>query len=167
MITPERKTFKIGEIKPAPYNPRQISKEALVGLSESLKKFGYLENIVVNIHNGDPVCISGHQRLKAMEMQGVKEVEVAVVDFDELTEKAANVALNNSHTAGDYNADLLEPLLVELQDFAEFKELRFDELAGEFDFNDMPDFQPSDDEPPRLDEKKKITCPGCGHEFES
>ena len=29
----------------------------------------------------------------------------------------------------------------------------------------MPDFEPILDDPPRLDEKKPILCPECGHEF--
>jgi hypothetical protein len=30
----------------------------------------------------------------------------------------------------------------------------------------IPDFQPiPEDEVPRLDEKKKVVCPECGHEF--
>lgn len=46
------------------------------------------------------------------------------------------------------------------------------ELLGSFDSDDLdsllagPDFEPADaDEQSRLDQKKKVTCPECGHSF--
>ena len=54
------------------------------------------------------------------------------------------------------------------------KDLEFDmDLLG-FDGGELeelmgyvPDFQPvPEDEQPRLDEKKPVTCPECGHEFQ-
>jgi DNA modification methylase len=136
MITPEKKVFKLSKLKPASYNPRQISKTALAGLSESLKKFGYLQPIIVNIHNKQPTIIGGHQRVKALEIQGIEEAECFVVDFDKLTEKAANIALNNQHISGEWSADLLQPLLEEMNsELPEFKVLAFDNLAEEFNFD--------------------------------
>jgi hypothetical protein len=128
------KKFKLSDLKPAPYNPRQISDEALAGLSESLKKFGVLSPVVVNLNSGKPVIISGHQRVKALELQGAENVDCIIVDFDPLTEKAANIALNAETISGDWVVDQLEPLLAELEEELEdFQDLNFDHLAEELD----------------------------------
>ena len=44
---------KITELKPADWNPRQISDEALKGLSKSIDRFGLIEPIVWNKKTGD------------------------------------------------------------------------------------------------------------------
>ena len=119
------KTFKLTDLKGADYNPRSISKEALSGLQKSIEKFGYLQPIIVNIHSGKPVVVGGHQRLKALSRQGIKEIKCVVVDFDEITEKAANVALNAETISGDWNIEGLEKILGELKlDFPEFDDIR-------------------------------------------
>ena len=38
--------FQLGQLKPAGYNPRTISAEALEGLTASIAKFGCVEPIV-------------------------------------------------------------------------------------------------------------------------
>ncbi len=138
---PEIKTFKTSELQPAPYNPREITEPALVGLSESLKKFGYLQPVIVNVHNeNQPTVVGGHQRLKALEMQGYDEIQCIAVDYEALIEKAANVSLNNQEIAGTFIADLLQPLLEELSfELDEFEDLMLDDLAEEFDFDLNPD----------------------------
>lgn len=134
-------TLKVSELKPAPYNPRQISEIELTGLSESIKKFGYIQPIIVNKRNN--TIVGGHQRLKALESQGIEEVECIIVDFDPITEKAANISLNNSAVTGTFDYDLLNPLLDELKlDFDAFEAVRLDELLI-----DMPEtFEPSEND---------------------
>ena len=64
-IKPEISDIKLSDIKPAPYNPREISNEALSGLRHSLEKFGYVDLMVVNKRNMR--VISGHQRYKILQ----------------------------------------------------------------------------------------------------
>lgn len=130
-----REIWPVGEIKPAGYNPRRISPEALEGLKASLSAFGELQPVVVNRRTGH--IVGGHQRFEALVALGEKEIEVVVADFDEATEKAANISLNNPAIQGTWDNDLLDELLAEFRssdtEFSGFaQELRFDELIESF-----------------------------------
>ena len=145
------KKMKLAELKPAPYNPRTISEAALRGLSASIKRFGLVEPIIVNKRSGN--VVGGHQRLKVLESEGVKETQVVIVDLDEAEEKALNVALNNQAIAGDFTADvqaLIDELKVEIPEAV--TELCFDELLetlGSFEIAEaeMPELADGDREP--------------------
>ena len=119
--------YKIAELIPAPWNPRQISPEALAGLTASIDRFGLVEPIIVNKRTGH--VVGGHQRLKVLQDRGETETDCIVVDLPETEEKALNVALNNPHIAGEFTDELqmvLEELKTELPD--EFDALRLDLL---------------------------------------
>lgn len=130
----------IKDIKPAAYNPRVISEAELAGLKESIKKFGFVEPLVVNKRSGN-LC-GGHQRLKAAELLGYSNVPVAYVDLSDAEEKALNVALNSHTIQGKFDLEILPTLLEELK--VELPELvldlRFDQLEKDlrvdFDFKD-------------------------------
>jgi len=85
----------ISEINPAQYNPRVDLKpgdEEYESLQKSMEEFGYVEPLVWNRRT--KTLISGHQRLKVLKEQGVKEVEVSVVDLTPEKERFLNIALN-------------------------------------------------------------------------
>jgi len=164
-VKPEIAEMALAKIKPAPYNPRQIGDAAFAGLQESMSKFGLLDLLVVNRRTGR--LIAGHQRLKVLQAAGVKRVPVIQVDFDEVTEKAANLALNSQQLAGQWTA-ALAPLLDELREQLpsdEYLALRLEELRGEIAAMEiqMPkDFKEFDEST-----ANGITickCPTCGHE---
>lgn len=100
---PTVRKMKLAELDDAAYNPRAIDADALQGLQDSLTKFGMLDMVVVNVHDGKRVIVSGHQRRKAMMNDGVVHADVIVVDFDDVTEKMANVAMNNPHIQGSWD----------------------------------------------------------------
>jgi len=111
-IKPEISDIKLSEIKPAPYNPREITNEALSGLRHSLEKFGYVDLLVVNKRNMH--IISGHQRYKILQAEGVETAPAILVDVDEIQEQAMNVTLNNQEIAGQWTQALI-PLLERLR----------------------------------------------------
>lgn len=162
------KTFKLSELQKAEYNPRTIAPQALKGLQKSIEKFGYLQPIIVNIHGGKQTIVGGHQRLKAMQAQGVKEAKCVVVDFDQITEKAANIALNSETISGDWYLEGLEAILEEFKvDLLEFEELNFEELDIQFDaegLTDAPEDEPEEGEP--SSGIKLCECPKCGFKWE-
>lgn len=94
------KSYKIQDINPAKYNPRQISDAAYAGLKESIKKFGLTEFPVVNKRTN--TLVSGHQRLKICEELGWSELPVVEVDLSLAEEKALNLTLNNKKIMGEY-----------------------------------------------------------------
>jgi hypothetical protein len=133
----QREVVKISELKAAPYNPRQISGEALAGLSKSLERWGVVQEVVVNKRTG--YIVGGHQRVAALKKMGVREVPVVWVDLDDVEEKALNVALNNPHISGEFD-DTIAGLLTEIRDGIgpdDFEALMLDDLLPK---------KPTDDE---------------------
>jgi len=105
--------IKIGQLNPAPYNPRIELKEgssAYDSLKRSMFEFGCVQPLVWNKRTG--ILVGGHQRLKVLKDQGVKQVDVVVVDLSLDKEKALNIALNKIQ--GDWDEPKLAALLGEL-----------------------------------------------------
>jgi len=105
----ERK--RVGELQPAPYNPRIISQEALDSLADSISRFGLVEPVVWNRRTGN--VVGGHQRIKVLSAQGVEETDVVVVDLSTEEEKTLNLALNKIQ--GDWDLPKLAVVLEELK----------------------------------------------------
>jgi len=96
----------------AAYNPRQISDGEMDDLRASLRKFGFLDPVIVNRTTGR--IVGGHQRVEAAHLEGIKRAPVFYVDLDETEEKAANVALNR--ISGDWDLDALASLVSEIRE---------------------------------------------------
>lgn len=111
-VRPEIREVRLEDISPAPYNPREISPEALAGLRESLVRFGLIDLLVVNKRNMR--LVAGHQRLKVLQMADVESSTAIMVDVDEITEMSMNVALNSKEIEGRWTAAIV-PLLEKLK----------------------------------------------------
>jgi len=160
------------DLKPAPYNPREISPLALEGLQYSLVEFGDISGIVWNRKTGHLVC--GHQRLNALRQEygdGLtmedhtivtprgERFAVREVDWDDMQERLANLAANNPLIAGLFTPSArtmieelkgLAPIQVEALQLGELLEtLPMAEVEGATD----PDFVPEAPEEP-------VTKPG-------
>ena len=102
------KRFKLSELRPAAYNPRTISDEALAGLAKSMERFGCVEPIVVNVRGGKNIIVGGHQRYKALDQAGAKDCQCVTVDLKKADEKLLNITLNNPAVQGEFIAELGE-----------------------------------------------------------
>lgn len=132
----QRGVANVGDLLPAPYNPRKITKAAMTGLKSSLRRFGVVQEIVVNKRNNR--IVGGHQRVDALkQLDDNQEVPVVWVDLGEEEEKALNIALNSPHISGDFNSQL-EELLTDIGDFdmEMFEDLRLDEFMPKEDDDD-------------------------------
>ena len=138
----------LADLTPAAYNPREISDAAFAGLGRSLESFGDLSGIVWNAQTGR--LVAGHQRVKALAeshgadlaishakngearswiVAGGETFPIRVVDWNETTEKAANIAANSPEIAGTFT-DGLGAILDELRvSFDGFDDLRFEMLV--------------------------------------
>jgi hypothetical protein len=163
MIKPNRQIFKVRDIVPADYNPRKISKKAKAGLTASLDRFGYLQDIIVNIRDGKNTIVGGHKRLESLGPAPDEEIECTTVDLSEKEEKVLNVALNSRHISGEFDTEMLEELLSDIQDYEFFDDLNLDDIVDEFGFgvngNDI-----FGDKPKR--KGSATVCPKCGHRIE-
>ncbi len=128
----EIRRMKLSDIRPALYNPRKDLKPGdpeYEKMKRSINEFDCVEPLVWNKRTER--LVGGHQRLKILKENGVKEFEVSVVDLDERKEKALNVALNKIQ--GDWDFTKLADLMTELDDG------EFDlELTG-FDMSEIED----------------------------
>lgn len=96
----------IDQIFPSPNNPRKIDAMKFAALKSSIRKFGLVENLVVNKRT--MTVVGGNQRLKACLEEGVTEVPVIFVDLDDLQETLLNITLNNRGLQGEYTEDVLK-----------------------------------------------------------
>ena len=122
--------IKITDLTPAPYNPRTISASDKEKLRNSLKEFGLVDPIVINLKNNH--IIGGHQRYEAIldqclldgdfqaELNLIRlgdigwvftETELTIADDD--NEKALNIALNK--ISGEWDLEKLDEVFQDLQ----------------------------------------------------
>ena len=95
--------IKASKLKPATYNPRQISTKQYKDLSNSIATFGLVDPIIVN-KNGY-VVIGGHQRLKVLNEMQTDTIPCVVLDLSKEKERELNVRLNKN--TGDFDIDIL------------------------------------------------------------
>jgi hypothetical protein len=115
-----------GNINPANYNPRSITREAMKGLKASISKFGLVEPLIINARTA--TLVSGHQRLAACKELGIESVPVIEVDLSLAEEMALNVTLNNQKISGSFT-DGLQAILEEIKlELPEFESLNLEAL---------------------------------------
>jgi len=77
----------INLIDPNPYQPRkEFNQERLQELSESIKKHGLLQPIVVIEHDDRYILIAGERRLRASKLAGFETIKAIIADVDILDE---------------------------------------------------------------------------------
>jgi len=104
---------KVADLIPAGYNPRKIGSREKLELSKSIKKFDFVEPIVVNMNKKRiNIVVGGHQRLAIAKSLGYLEVPCVEVDLNERDEKELNLRLNKNK--GEFDASLLAGLDKEL-----------------------------------------------------
>lgn len=132
------------ELLPATYNPRKWNEEAITQLTESIKRFGLVDPIVVN---GAPdrknIVIGGHFRLKVAKDLGFKEIPVVYINIPDLEkEKELNLRLNKN--VGDWDWSLL----------AEFGETTLADVG--FSSEQLDDIFDIEDTPEQFDLQKEL-----------
>ena len=100
------KNRKICDLIRAEYNPRELTKEQHNQLSDSLKRFGLVDPIIVNIHKDlKNILVGGHQRMKVWEELGNDTIPTVEVNLNLEKEKELNVRLNKN--TGQFDMDIL------------------------------------------------------------
>jgi len=137
------------DLIPASYNPRQLSIEEHQQISASLKRFGFVDPIIVNINKDrKDIIIGGHQRTRVALEMGMELVPTVELDLTLEREKELNVRLNKNSGSWDYDvlgnefdtADLLAWGFEEGElDFFEDEE---DPEVEEDDFDEEPPENP-------------------------
>jgi len=154
-------TMRFDDLDPHPDQQavRQITDEALSGLTNFIGKVGLIEEPVYNKRTGR--IVSGHQRLKSLKALGHTEGKIKVIDVDETEEKVIFVGLNNQAISGEFTpetkvylqemkVELGEPLFVDIGLGAlevSLPDVPTEPKEGETDPDDTP-------EPPKVAKSK-------------
>lgn len=158
--------WPLDRLIPYARNPKQPhTEEQIDKMAAGLREFGWRAPILAL---SDGTIVDGHLRLKAARKLGMEQVPVVLADdMSPAQVKAFRLYVKNSAAWAEWDYDLAALEIEELKlaeydlDLTGFEpgELaRF--VAGE------PNFEPGTiEEQGRLDEKAKVTCPECGHEF--
>jgi len=90
----------------AEYNPRQLTKEQHKTLTDSIRRFGLVDPIIVN-KNKDrkDIIVGGHQRVIISKELGFEEIPTVELDLSVEREKELNVRLNKN--TGEWDWDML------------------------------------------------------------
>lgn len=136
---------KIGDLKPSEYNPRSWNEDTTEQLTESIKRFGLVDPILVNgSQQRKNIVIGGHFRLKVAKDLGLTEVPVVYLDIPkEEKERELNLRLNKNQ--GDWDWDLL----------SEFDESLLDDIGFSSEELDTI-FDIEVDEPENFDLEKEL-----------
>ncbi len=105
--------ININLIKNNECNPRKLTEEQETNLTESIKRFGLVDPLILNSNETRKnILIGGHQRLKVIKKLGHKEVPVIFINLTEEKEKELNLRLNQNN--GEWDYDLLKKFDLEL-----------------------------------------------------
>jgi len=77
------KEIELTKITPNPYQPRKrFEEKALIELSESIKRHGLLQPVVVIENGKNYILVAGERRLKAHKIAGFKTIKAIVADVE-------------------------------------------------------------------------------------
>ena len=123
----------ISEIKPYSNNAKKHDKKQIKKVSESIKRFGFSQPLVVDKNNE---LIIGHCRLEASKKLKLKEVPVLIMeDLSEQEVKALRLA-DNKLNESEWDMDLvnieLDELDIDLKDIIDFEVISPDDFDTDF-----------------------------------
>lgn len=154
MINWKLETISIKDLKEHPKNPRSIGKEQFGRLNNIIDKFGLIDKPIVNLDN---MIIGGHQRIKILKKNKVKQVECWVpdrlLDEDEVDELC--IGLNLHQGIFDYEMLANEWSPLNLLDYGFTEKQLLDTYS---------DPEKQDQEDKKNNNKKNKECPNCGYQ---
>jgi ParB-like chromosome segregation protein Spo0J len=146
-ITWHTEKRKVKDLKPYKSNPRQITKEQMAQLKQSIEKFDYAEIVAIQPDN---TIIAGHMRIKALISLGRKndEIDVRVPNRQLAEEEMREYLIRSNKNTGDWD---------------------WDALSSNFDLHNLcdwgftaEDFHISLEDACEDNREEKSNCPTCG-----
>ena len=99
------KEYKPDELIAAEYNPRQLTKDQHKDLTDSIKRFGLVDPLIVNTHKDRMnILVGGHQRLKIAQELNIKTIPCVQVKLTPDKERELNIRLNKNTGEWDWDA---------------------------------------------------------------
>lgn len=159
-----RRTVAIDTLNRYPDNPRFGNVPKIM---ESIEANGQFRPLLVQ--ESTKQILVGNHTWEALKGLGRKKVIVDFIDCTDAEAKRIVIADNRASDLASYDEPRLAEILTDLQEDEGLAGTGFEDddlarivanVSGE-----VPKFSPDDGETPRLDLKKLVTCPECGHEF--
>ena len=126
----------INDLISAEYNPRQLTNDQFNQISDSIKRFGIVDPIIVNKNKErEDIIIGGHQRIKVAKDLNIEKVPTVELDLSYDKERELNIRLNKNSGDWDYDvlADVFEMDDLKLWGFDEDEILNIQEDEPELD----------------------------------
>ncbi|OGT44302.1 MAG: hypothetical protein A3F13_02730 [Gammaproteobacteria bacterium RIFCSPHIGHO2_12_FULL_40_19] len=148
MIKWHLETRLIKDLSPHPSNPRKLTKEQHAQLKSSLDKFGLIDKPIITIEGQ---ILGGHQRIRILKEEGVKELECWVPDREMTEHEIDELLVRLNKNTGEWDWDTLgnEWEVTDLLDWG-------------FSADDLHIDTGEDDDKPK---KKEKECPHCGEKL--
>ena len=135
--------YKISDLIPADYNPRQLTEKQFKDLKASIEKFGQMEPAIVNTHKDRKnIIVSGHQRLRVATALNMTEWPCIEVNLTLKKEKELNIRMNKN--TGEWDMDSLANNF----DVPDLIDWGFDDLSWVTDTDEALTDEDSVPEPP-------------------
>lgn len=153
-----------GQLLANPFNHRRHPQQQRDVVEGSIRELGFLKSVLVNKTTGH--VVDGHERIMQALQHGEETlVDVEYVELSEAQEKLALLILDKSSELATVADDAFETLMRDVHTGEQAIADMLTEWAQDLGIV-SPDFQPAtEDDQSRLDEKSKLSCPECGHEF--
>jgi len=111
-VTTTNTSLKLADIKPNPYQPREIfDEEKLQELADSIKEHGVFTPVLVRRVVDGYELVAGERRTKAAEIAGLTEIPAIIVDFNDdqmmeisLLENSQRETLSDNEEAKAYKS---------------------------------------------------------------
>ena len=85
-------------------NPRRMSKKQAEGLRESIRRFGYIDEIIINLDNQ---IIAGHQRKRTLQRMGHKTAPVKIPSRLLSPREVQELSIRHNKNQGEFDYDIL------------------------------------------------------------
>ena len=177
-------SLTVKDLRPAAYNPRKITDKQMAMLAKSMKEFGDLSGIIVNVKTGN--IVGGHQRVKNLNPSWKIEKKpftdkvgtVAIgyietpwgrwqyreVDWPAKKEAAANIAANQH--GGEFDLPKLREIITDLDTGEmDMELLGFNSHELELMMTAVHAQVDEDQAVSGSGGGEIVTCPSCGHGF--
>lgn len=169
----EIQEVSIDEVIPYWRNPRRITEEAVNAVAESIRRYGYLQPIVVD----DDMCIIlGHTRYSALRRLGAERIDVGVA-VGLTADRVKQLRVLDNRVA-EFNRWDLDKLVEELGQLdADLMSAYFPEIIGTFEDDEPSKIEIYQDDPfageegdehvhASSNDQVEFVCPQCFHSWE-
>jgi len=90
------------------YNPRKLEDNERIDLENSIREFGTVVPVILNIGSRENYIIGGEQRVKIYADLGITEVECMIPSRELTLDEEKNLNLRLNKNTGSWNEDLLK-----------------------------------------------------------